>query len=124
MLKELVGVVSIVDNVEEVSRSFAHVGSVTEVLEEIEGGGNKVAHGSGKGQGEELVEVSEGLVEVLKLGNTNEVSEITHDSGKELNNEVERSENGVEGLGGELVVSVQTALEVWVGGLHGVLSRG
>ena len=122
MSKEGVGVVSIADDLEDVAGSLAHVVTVAGVLGEVEGGGNHVTSGSGKGHGEVLVEKSEGLVEITDSSGGDEGSKVRHDGGEELNDEVQRGEEGVESILSELIVTVKGALEA-VGALHGVGSR-
>ena len=122
MSKEGVGVVSIADDLEDVAGSLAHVVTVAGVLGEVEGGGNHVTSGSGKGHGEVLVEKSEGLVEITDSSGGDEGSKVRHDGGEELNDEVQRGEEGVESILSELIVTVKGALEA-VGASHGVGSR-
>ena len=107
MGEELVGIVSVVDNIVNVARGLAHVGSIAEVLGEEESGTDHVTKGTGEGHGEILVEVSEGSVEISESSSANKVSEIAHDGRQELNNKVERGEESIESVGSELVVSIQ-----------------
>ena len=122
--EELVGVVSIVDNIVAITEGLAHVGTLAGISEDIEGSGDQVAHGAGERKGEVLVEVFEGLVEVTDSLGTNVGGGVRHEGGEELNDQVERGKDGVEGLLGELLVSIKGALEVGVGGLLSVLSGG